>query len=114
MSCELEKGEEKPIVIQFLSEKQELKLKTNNSTTDINMEVLEGETGELFRPVPINVAVNAVYSKYSVHPIKNINFGPMQFNETKTRTFEVKNEGLFDFAFSLFDFMNEEQRKEIE
>jgi hydrocephalus-inducing protein len=51
------------------------------------MEVLEGKTLETHKSVPINVAVNAVYSKYSVIPLKNINFGPIQFNESKTRTF---------------------------
>jgi hydrocephalus-inducing protein len=77
------------------------------------MEVLEGKTLEIHKSVPINVAVNAVYSKYSVIPLKNINFGPIQFNESKTRTFEIKNEGQFEFNYTLFDFNNEEFRKEL-
>lgn len=40
-----------------------------------------------------------------------MNFGPIQFNESKSRVFEVKNEGLFEFNFSIFDFANEEFRK---
>ena len=68
-----------------------MKLKTNNNTTDINMEVLEGKTLETTKVVPINVAVNSVFSNYSVSPLKNMNFGPVQFNETKMRTFEIKN-----------------------
>lgn len=63
----------------------ELKLFTNNNTTDINMEILEGKTLELFKPVPINVSTNIVYSKYSMNPAKSINFGPIQFNENKSR-----------------------------
>lgn len=102
----------KEILVRCTSNK-ELKLRTNNSTTDINMEVLEGKTLEIHKSVPINVAVNAVFSKYSVIPIKNINFGPIQFNETKTRTFEIKNEGLFEFNYTLFDYNNEEFRKEM-
>lgn len=39
------------------------------------MEILEGKTLELFKPVPINVRVNAVFSKYSILPLKNMNFG---------------------------------------
>jgi len=39
------------------------------------MGILEGKTMELFKPVPINVAVNAVFSKYSIYPLNNINFG---------------------------------------
>lgn len=57
-----------------------MKLKTNNNTTDINMEVLEGKTLEITKVVPINVAVNSVFSNYSVTPLKNMNFGPVQFN----------------------------------
>ena len=59
---------------------KEVKLKTNNNTTDINMEVLEGKTLEITKIVPINVAVNSVFSNYSVTPLKNMNFGPVQFN----------------------------------
>jgi hydrocephalus-inducing protein len=44
------------------------------------MEIQEGKTLETNKIVPINVFVNAVFSKYSVVPLKNINFGPIQFN----------------------------------
>ena len=42
-----------------------------------------------------------------------MNFGPVQFNEAKTRTFEIKNEGLFEFNYSLFDFGNEDFRRDL-
>jgi hydrocephalus-inducing protein len=98
--------------VRFICNK-EMKLKTQNTTTDITLEILEGKTKELFKPVPINVAVNAVYSKYSISPMNSINFGSLQFNETKTRILEIKNDGLFDFNFTIFDYHNEEARKEI-
>ena len=41
------------------------------------MEVLEGKTEELYKPIEINVTVNSVFSKYSIIPLKNINFGPI-------------------------------------
>ena len=110
--AELTPGQEKVISIRF-SSKSEIKLTTNNNTTDIIMEILEGQTTELFRPVPINVSVNSVFSKYSIHPVKNINFGPMQFNEGKVRTFELKNEGIFEFNYTIFDYFNEESRSNI-
>jgi hydrocephalus-inducing protein len=59
---------------------KEVKLKTNNNSTDINMEVLEGKTLEITKVVPINVTVNSVFSNYSVTPLKNMNLGPVQFN----------------------------------
>ena len=81
---ELEPNQEKVITLKFCSQK-EIKLKTNSNTTDITAEILEGKTLELFKPVPINVSVNAVFSKYTISPMKNINFGPVAFFNTATR-----------------------------
>jgi hydrocephalus-inducing protein len=53
------------IVARF-SSKNELKLRTENNTTDLTCEILEGKTMELFKPVPINIHVNSVYNKYSI------------------------------------------------
>ena len=74
---------------------------------------MEGKTLELFKPVPINVQLNAVFSKYSISPLNSINFGPLQFNETKTRILEIKNDGLFEFNYTIFDYNNQEARNEI-
>lgn len=86
-------------------------MSTTNSTTDITMEILEGKTLELYKPVPINVKVNSVFSKYSILPLKNINFGAIQFNDNKTLSFDIKNEGLFEFAYTIFSYDDEEFRK---
>ena len=77
------------------------------------MEILEGATQELFKPVAINVNVNSVYSKFTINPLKKINFGPTLFNEQKLRQFEIKNEGIFEVNFNIFDYFNEETRKQI-
>lgn len=63
--------------------------------------------------IPINVNVNAVFSKYSITPLKNINFGPMQYGEQINRAFEIRNEGQFDFKFAICDFKDEETKKKI-
>lgn len=81
---ELEPGQDKIVSVRFLSKNQEIKLKTTNNTTDIILEILEGLTQELYKPVPINVNVNSVYSKYSINPLKKINFGPILFSEQKS------------------------------
>ena len=57
--------------------------------------------------------MNAVFSKYSFTPLKNINFGPMTYGEQVTRTFEVRNEGLFEFKFAVCDSKDEEAKKRI-
>jgi hydrocephalus-inducing protein len=57
--------------------------------------------------------VNAVYSKYSLAPLKNLNFGPMQYGENVTRSFEIRNEGLFEFKYAICDFNNEDEKNKI-
>ncbi len=71
------------------------------------MEILEGKTLELFKPVPINVKINSVFSKYAITPLKSMNFGPIQFNDQKSLTFEIKNEGLFEYNYHIFDYFDE-------
>jgi hydrocephalus-inducing protein len=76
MEGELNPNEEKNVSIKFKSEK-EIKLKTTKTTSDIILNILEGKSQEVHNQIPINVNVNAVFSKYSITPLKNINFGPM-------------------------------------
>ncbi|CAD8206755.1 unnamed protein product [Paramecium octaurelia] len=112
METDLNPGQQKDILIRFCGVK-EIKMKTTNDTTDLYLEILEGKTQEIYKPVPINVQFNSVYSKYSINPLKNINFGPIQFNESKVRHLEIKNEGQFEFNFTIFDYANEEFRKQL-
>ena len=77
------------------------------------MEILEGKTLEVFKQISINVDINAVFSQYAIVPMKNINFGPIQFNDSRTLTFEIKNEGQFEFNYTIFDYLNEEFRNEL-
>jgi hydrocephalus-inducing protein len=109
----LEPGQERDIKVKFLS-KKEMKLRTSTGTSDIMLNILEGEYNVKFNSIPICVSVNAVFSKYSISPLRNINFGPMQFGEVQHRTFEIRNEGLhFDFKYNICDIMDEEAKKNI-
>jgi hydrocephalus-inducing protein len=72
----LEPGQERDIKVKFLS-KKEMKLRTSTGTSDIMLNILEGEYNVKFNSIPICVSVNAVFSKYSISPLRNINFGPM-------------------------------------
>lgn len=55
-------------------------------------------------PFPLQVSVNAVFSKYTITPQKGLNFGPVMYNTTsQAHTFEIANVGEFPFAFALFD-----------
>ena len=59
----LQPNEEINIVVRFLSQK-EIKLKTNKTTADITLNILEGDQDEKHQSIPILVNVNAVFSKY--------------------------------------------------
>lgn len=57
--------------------------------------------------------VNAVFSKYSITPLKTINFGPMQYGEQVSRSFEIRNEGLFEFKYAICDDADKETKARI-
>jgi hydrocephalus-inducing protein len=57
--------------------------------------------------------VNAVFSKYSITPLKTINFGPMQYGKEVSRTFEIRNEGLFEFKYNICDDADKEAKARI-
>jgi hydrocephalus-inducing protein len=80
---------------------------------DIKLNILEGDLNVEFQTIPIMVSVNAVFSKYTISPLRNINFGPMQFGEQQTRTFEIRNEGLFEFKYNICDILDEEGKQKI-
>lgn len=44
------------------------------------------------------------YSRFLINPQKQLNFGPVIFSEVRKRTFEIINNGIFDFDFDLYDF----------
>lgn len=96
----------------FRSQK-EIKLRTSKNNADIVLNILEGKSHEKHDQMPIHVNVNAVFSKYSIVPLKNINFGPMQYGEQVTRNFEIRNEGLFDFKFAICDNKDQEAKQKI-
>ena len=112
MEGDLNPSEEKSVIIKFMSQK-EIKLRTSKNTSDIVLNILEGKSQDTHNSIPINVNVNAVFSKYSITPLKNINFGPMKYGEQITRSFEIRNEGMFEFKFALCDFKDEEEKKKI-
>ena len=49
----------------------------------------------------------------AISPMRGINFGPLQYGENKTLSFEIKNEGKYDFNYFIYDFTNEEIKNSI-
>ncbi|CAD5117498.1 DgyrCDS6267 [Dimorphilus gyrociliatus] len=58
--------------------------------------------GEPIAHIPIRISAKSVYSKYTISPTGDINFGSMNINSKKTRTFTIKNDGdKFEFKFQI-------------
>ena len=53
------------------------------------------------------------YSRFLINPQKQLNFGPVVFSEVRKRTFEIINNGIFDFEFDLYDFSQKQVQEEI-
>nr|XP_055030475.1 hydrocephalus-inducing protein homolog [Misgurnus anguillicaudatus] len=57
--------------------------------------------GETINAIPIKVSVQSVFSKYSITPSNQINFGPLVFGSRKRQILTLQNNGNFDFHFNI-------------
>ncbi|TRY66381.1 hypothetical protein DNTS_003349 [Danionella cerebrum] len=57
--------------------------------------------GETITSIPIKVTIHAVFSKYSISPTTDINFGPLTFGSRKRQTLTVENKGNFEMRFTI-------------
>ena len=64
------------------------------------------EREDVFSQVPVHVRARSHFAQVAIEPSKALTFGPVAFSETKTKTFEVTNTGVFELAYELFDFDN--------
>ncbi|GAA6080556.1 hydrocephalus-inducing protein-like isoform X5, partial [Tachysurus ichikawai] len=75
------------------------------------------EDRETIKIIPIKVSVQCVYSKYSIYPANDINFGPVVHGSRKTQTITVENRGEFEICFTISrmfkDLPASEQKKGI-
>lgn len=53
-----------------------------------------------------NVSFRSVFSKFAIHPLKDVNFGPMVINIKKQRQFYIENHGDFEFRYSIVKVSN--------
>ncbi|CAK9065536.1 Hydrocephalus-inducing protein homolog, partial [Durusdinium trenchii] len=76
------------------------------SSDGIALQIFDQLSGESVdhRIPPMRVALTAVYNTFQVTPPRGLNFGPVEKGETQTRTFTIRNNGIFAFNWSLFDW----------
>ena len=99
---ELEPGSEANIKIVFSSKDfagdEEVKIQDNMELKCYVSELLTGE--EIFGN-PIKLNVSSVFSKFRVLPQKGISFGALVYDTQKSRTFDIINQGEFEFEYKI-------------
>ncbi|XP_054633597.1 hydrocephalus-inducing protein homolog [Dunckerocampus dactyliophorus] len=89
-------------VIQILCKpKQEISITDKPALTCQVIEPSIGDGGHIVAILPINVSVNAVFSRYTILPMCDINFGPLVFGSKKSQTFTIENNGVFETHFTI-------------
>ncbi|XP_047008963.2 hydrocephalus-inducing protein homolog isoform X3 [Ictalurus punctatus] len=86
----------------------------------LHCQVIEPNTDEdreTIKIVPIKVSVQSLYSKYSIHPENDVNFGSVEHGSRRTQTITVENRGEFEICFTISrmfkDLPLSEQKKGI-
>ncbi|KAI9002678.1 hypothetical protein BC832DRAFT_104056 [Gaertneriomyces semiglobifer] len=62
----------------------------------------EPNTGEVTAVVPIKLSARAVFSKFGILPVRDLNFGALIHGTKATRQFIIENLGEFDFRYSVY------------
>lgn len=110
-SAELPANGSANILIKFLS-KKEVKFETRNKESGLVLKVFE--RNEIYNQLPILINAETQFTKFSLDPCKCLNFGPVSFSESKTKTFEIINHGQFEINFEFFEAGNAAIHQEIQ
>jgi len=88
------------IVVTFCAS-SEVRLSDNK---DILCTISEPATNEAVESFPVTVAATSLFPRFRLGPQRGIAFGCCRYNDPpRERTFNVRNEGLFSFAFCVGD-----------
>ncbi|KAL3860158.1 hypothetical protein ACJMK2_010318 [Sinanodonta woodiana] len=67
--------------------------------------------GEIIACIPVKVSVKSVFNRCNITPRNDINFGSMLVNSKKSRTFQIENEGVFDFKYQITKMIKENNQQ---
>ncbi|KAI9095517.1 hypothetical protein DFS34DRAFT_651319 [Phlyctochytrium arcticum] len=59
-------------------------------------------TGEVTATIPIKLSGRSVFSRFSILPVRDLNFGALVHGTKATRQFIIENLGEFDFRYSIY------------
>nr|XP_057932234.1 hydrocephalus-inducing protein homolog isoform X2 [Doryrhamphus excisus] len=89
-------------VIQILCKpKREISVTDKPALTCKVIEPTIGDGGHIVAILPINISVNAVFSRYTILPMCDINFGALVLGSKKSQTFMIENNGVFETHFTI-------------
>ena len=69
------------------------------------------ERGEVIANIPIKISARSVFSKFSITPMNDVNFGAMVVNTKKQCSFALENKGDFEFKYAIVKKPSAEQLK---
>ncbi|KAJ3106206.1 hypothetical protein HDU97_006839 [Phlyctochytrium planicorne] len=95
---------DKPFPVQVLFKgNREMIIKDNSS---LKCQFFEPITMEVTATISVKLSARAVFSRFSILPIREVNFGALVFGTKLTRQFTVENQGEFDFRFSIYKIIH--------
>lgn len=95
-------GASSSITFDFLST-EEVDFESGGRAAEVLLRVFEDGLNETTKEVKFFLRGRAQFSKLAFSPSQTLNLGPVLFSETRTASFEILNEGLFEFSFELFE-----------
>jgi hypothetical protein len=75
--------------------------------------VFEPSTGEVTASIPVKVSARSVFSKYTILPVRDLNFGALVHGTKSTKQIVIENTGEFDFKYSIFKMVVNRKEKQI-
>jgi adenylate kinase family enzyme len=91
---------DKPFAVQvILKANREMVIRDANS---LKCQFYEPTTGEVTATIPVKLLARAVFSRFSILPVRDLNFGALVHGTKATRQFTVENQGEFDFRYSIY------------
>ncbi|RKO94829.1 hypothetical protein BDK51DRAFT_29881 [Blyttiomyces helicus] len=94
---------DKSFTVQFIFKtSREMHIKDN---TSCKCQIYEPTTGEVTATIPVKLSARAVFSKFSILPVRDLNFGAMAYGTKATRQFTIDNAGEFDFRYSIYKLL---------
>ncbi|KAJ3115022.1 hypothetical protein HDU96_001327 [Phlyctochytrium bullatum] len=95
---------DKPFPVQVIFKaNREMIIKDN---TCLKCQFFEPITMEVTATISVKLSARAVFSRFSILPVREVNFGALVFGTKMTRQFTVENQGEFDFRFSIYKIIH--------